>query len=235
MKINCVIIDDEPFAQELIEGYIQKIPYLNLVASCGNVFEAIEILQNNEIDLLFSDVQMPEINGIDFIRSLKTPPFVIFITAHPNFAIDGFELDAVDYLVKPASFDRFLKSVNKVLKVIKEKPSVKNPVSESLFVKEGHKLQRIRFDEIFYIEGMRDYVKIMIKDRMIVTHMTMKRIEDQLPKAQFIRLQKSYIVRISAIKSINGNMVEIYDFQEKLPIGKQYKDNLFSTFGLTDL
>lgn len=231
--INCLIIDDEPFARELLEGYVAQLPQLHLVASCEHVFEALEVLQQQRVDLLFSDINMPQVNGIEFIRSLHNPPYVIFVTASPNHALEGFELDALDYVVKPVSLPRFMKAVNKALAVLNSRPAVAAvPEPQYLFVKEGHSLRRVLFDEIYYIEGMKDYIKIILKDRIIITYLRMSRVEDQLPATRFTRIQKSYIVRMDAIKAISGNEAELYDLPEKLPIGKQYKEALLAHFGL---
>ncbi|TGE28814.1 LytR/AlgR family response regulator transcription factor [Hymenobacter metallicola] len=232
--INCLIIDDEPFARELLEGYIRQIPSLTLLASCEHVFDALEVLQQQKIDLIFSDINMPQVNGIEFIQSLHNPPYVVFVTAYPNFALDGFELDALDYIVKPVSFPRFLKAVNKAQQIINSRPATPVPAApQFLFVKEGHSLQRVLFDEIYYIEGMRDYIKIILKNRVIITYLRMSRVEDQLPAERFTRIQKSYIVRMDAIKAISGNEAELYDLPEKLPIGKQHKEALLARFGLS--
>ena len=231
--INCLIIDDEPFARELLEGYVAQLPNLHLIASCEHVFEALEILQKQRIDLLFSDINMPQVNGIEFLRSLPNPPYVIFVTASPHHALEGFELDALDYVVKPVSFPRFLKAVNKAVNLVGSQPAaVAAPTPQFLFVKEGNSLQRVLFEEIYYIEGLRDYIRIVLRNRFVVTYLRMSRIEDQLPASQFIRIQKSYIVRLDAIKALTGNEVELYDLPEKLPIGKQHKDLLMSKFGL---
>jgi two-component system LytT family response regulator len=231
--INCLIIDDEPFARELLEGYVAQLPALHLVASCEHVFEALDVLQQQRVDLLFSDINMPQVNGIEFLRSLHNPPYVVFVTASPHHALEGFELDAVDYIVKPVSFPRFLKAANKAIGLLNSRPAAAAPAApQFLFVKEGNSLQRVLFDEIYYIEGMKDYIKIVLKNRVIVTYLRMNRVEDQLPAARFTRIQKSYIVRTDAIKAISGNEVELYDFPKNLPIGKQYKEGLLAQFGL---
>jgi len=231
--INCLLIDDEPFARELLESYIAQLPHLHLVASCAHVFEALDVLQRQRVELLFSDINMPQVNGLEFIRSLHNPPYVVFVTASPSHALEGYELDALDYVVKPVSFPRFLKAVNKALVVINSRPAVPvAPEPQFLFVKEGHSLCRVLFDEIYYIEGMKDYIKIILKDRVIITYLRMSRVEDQLPAARFARIQKSYIVRMDAIKAISGNEAELYDLPAKLPIGKQHKEALLARFGL---
>ena len=174
--ITCLVVDDEPFARDLMENYIGRVPYLQPVAFCENAFEAIDELQRQPVDLLFSDIQMPNINGIEMIRSLSNPPFVIFTTASKEHAIAGFELDAVDYLVKPISFERFLKAVNKARGHISQRwgqtvaPEAAKPKtipSNHLFVKDNNKLSKILFDDIFYVEGMKDYIKIVCRDKIL--------------------------------------------------------------------
>ena len=232
--INCLIIDDEPFARELLEGYVAQLPGLHLVASCEHVFAALEVLQQQRIDLLFSDINMPQVNGIEFLRSLPNPPYVIFVTASPHHALEGFELDALDYVVKPVSFPRFMKAVSKATSLLAARPAaVAAPAPQFLFVKEGSSLQRVLFDEIYYVEGLRDYIRIVLKSRFVVTYLRMSRIEDQLPPDRFIRIQKSYIVRLDAIRAISGNEVELYDSSDRLPIGKQYKEELLRRLGLS--
>ena len=192
------------------------------------------MLREQRVDLLFSAINMPQVNGIEFLRSLHQPPAVIFVTASPHHAIESFELDALDYLVKPVSFPRFLKAVNKALVQLSSRPAVAAPPApQFLFVKEGNSLQRVLFDEIYYIEGMRDYISIVLCYRLITTYLRLSRVEDQLPASRFARIQKSYLVRLDAIKAISGNEVELYDLPEKLPIGKQYKESLLTQFGLS--
>ena len=177
---------------------------------------------------------MPQVNGIEFLRSLPNPPYVIFVTASPHYALEGFELDALDYVVKPVSFPRFMKAVNKAVSLVGSPPAALTaPPPQFLFVKEGNSLQRVLFEEIYYVEGLRDYIRIVLKNRFVVTYLRMSRIEDQLPATRFIRIQKSYLVRLDAIKAITGNEVELYDLPEKLPIGKQYKELLLGKFGLS--
>ncbi|MFN0276881.1 MAG: LytR/AlgR family response regulator transcription factor [Chitinophagales bacterium] len=227
-KIKCLIVDDEPLAQQVIETYVTKISSLELIKKCNNAMEAFETLQQNEIDLMFLDVQMPVITGIDFLRTFKNPPCIILTTAYPNFALDGYELDVADYLLKPISFERFLKAVNKIMeKMQSNSASEVTQLVEYFFVKEDSKLVRINFEDIDHIECMKDYAKIFTKQRMIVTHHTMKKFEEVLPSHKFMRVHKSYIVAISAIQSIYGNMIETG--KTKIPIGAIYKDSLMKT------
>lgn len=228
--LNCLIVDDEPLAQQVLETYITKLQSLELKQKCSNAMEAFEALQKYTIDVMFLDVQMPVITGIDFLRTLKNSPQIILTTAYPNFALEGFELNVADYLLKPISFERFLKAVNKII----EKPSAQSVVSqeataqaEYFFVKEDSKLVRINFRDIDYIECMKDYAKIFTIQRMIVTHHTMKKFEEVLPKDLFLRVHKSYIVAMPAIQSIYGNTIETT--KAKIPIGAMYKDELMKT------
>lgn len=240
--ITCLVVDDEPFARDLMENYIGRVPYLQPVAFCENAFDAINELQRQSVDLLFSDIQMPNINGIEMIRSLSNPPFVIFTTASKEHAIAGFELDAVDYLVKPISFERFLKAVNKARNNISQRlqqSSVAEPVkpkptpSNHLFVKDNNKLTKVLFDDIYYVEGMKDYIKIVCKDKSIITYMRMKVMEDVLPPDQFMRIHKSYIIRLQAIKSIMGNTVEVINGQTVI-ISKASRQDLKRLLGIAN-
>ena len=227
-KLRVLIVDDEPLAQEVIERYLLNINELELVGKCSNALEAFEVLHNEHIDLMFLDISMPVISGIDFLRSLRIAPAVIITTAYPDFALQGYELDVIDYLVKPISIERFMKAVNKVIERIKKPAPVivesKQIKADYMFVKCDQKLIKIRFNDIDYIEGMKDYVKIFTNDRMIVTLHTMKFFENNLPSHIFIRIHKSYIVNVDAIKTISGNELEIN--QTRIPIGNSFKDNV---------
>lgn len=232
-KLNCLIVDDEPLAQQVIETYIQKTPSLTLVAKCDNAMEAYEVLHNTSIDILFLDIQMPVITGVEFMRTLQNPPAVIFTTAYPDFAMDGYDLNITDYLLKPVSFERFLKAVNKASEQIALLQQNNNENEQNLpeyfFVKEDSKLVKINFSDIDHIECMKDYAKIFTKQRMIVTHHTMKKFETVLPENLFVRIHRSYIVHIPAIQSIFGNVVETT--KGRLPIGANYKDELMKVVG----
>jgi DNA-binding LytR/AlgR family response regulator len=224
-KLKCIVVDDEPLAQEVLVRYLQNIREIELVTTCSNALEAFEVLNNESIDLMFLDISMPVISGLDFLRSLHKAPAVIITTAHPDFALQGYDLDVVDYLVKPVSMERFMKAVNKAIERVRlPLPQARNPKPAYMFVKSDQKLIRINFDDIHYIEGMKDYVKIFTTEKMIVTLHTMKFFEANLPADQFIRIHKSYIANAASIKSIAGNELELH--QSRLPIGSSYKDNL---------
>ena len=228
--MDVIIVDDEPLAQEVLETYINKFPTLNLIAKCSNAIEAFEVLDNNNIDLIFLDIQMPQISGIDFLKTLANPPHVIFTTAFSEYAIEGFELNVVDYLLKPISLERFAKAVNKATKLIQEKTSNIGKTAESsadyIFVKADKKLIKLHFNDIFYIEGLKDYVILHTPQKRIVTLQTMKSLETKLPADIFMRIHRSYIVNLGNISVVEGNTVQINS--KIIPIGKNYKDVLLS-------
>jgi DNA-binding LytR/AlgR family response regulator len=231
--IKAIIVDDEPLALEVLETYISQIPEIQLVKKCENAFEANEILKSTQIDLMFLDIQMPQLSGIDFLKTLVNPPCVIFTTAYPDYAVEGFDLNAVDYLLKPISLERFLKSVNKVseklqLKKAEHEAPLYDGAEDFFFVKADKKLVKINFNDILYIEGLKDYVIIRQETNRVITLQTMKSLEDRLPVHKFKRVHRSYIVNIKRITAILGNMVELMEAGKikQLPIGKNYRDEL---------
>jgi len=234
-KIKCLIIDDEPLAQRIIEKYAEDIPTIEIAAKCANAFEAMQALNDKDIDLIFLDINMPKLSGINFLKTLKHPPLTIITTAYSEYALEGYELDVLDYLKKPFSFERFLKAVQKAQERMKEnnKETIVHEVVSShhheenfIFVKSNKKTYKVNISDVFYIEALGDYVKIHTTDKVIITYQSMKKIEALLPSASFTRIHKSFIVAISKIKSIEGNMVEVKD--EKLPIGSNYKQEFQS-------
>lgn len=229
IRLKCIIVDDEPLAQEVLQRYLENTRELELVKTCSNALEAFEILHTEPVDLMFLDISMPVISGIDFLRSLRRSPAVIITTAHPDFALQGYELDVVDYLMKPVSLERFMKAVNKAIeRVHRPQPSIRESELQKvdyMFVKSDQKLIKIRFSDIDYIEGMKDYVKIFTKEKMIVTLHTMKYFEGSLPSNSFIRIHKSYIVNLDSIRTIQGNELEVRQ-SARLPIGSSFKENL---------
>ena len=234
--INTIIVDDEPLAQDVLETYIEKIPELNLVQKCSNALEANDALKSNDIDLMFLDIQMPQLTGIDFLKTLSKPPLVIFTTAYPNYAIEGFELNALDYLLKPISLERFMKAVNKAMEQLELLNKEAAPSSDGtvgtdyIFVKADKKLVKINYDDILYIEGLKDYVIIRMDKSRVITLQTMKSLEDKLPSHMFKRIHRSYIVSISKINAIVGNMVEVMEKSQAkhIPIGKNYREELLN-------
>lgn len=233
-KIRCIAIDDEPLALELLEDNIRQIPFLELVASCHNAFEAMDVLHQGQVDLLFLDIQLPGITGIQFLKSLQTPvaPLVVFITAYEQFAVEGFELNVIDYLLKPVSFERFLKAANKahdLQKLRQTAPTVEPPTH--FFVNANYALVKIKFDEIMYIEGLKDYVKIYLNSAKhpVVTRMTLKGIEQKLPSQLFMRVHKSFIVSSDKIQSIRNLKIQIGE--STIPVGEQYVDEFMKMIG----
>ncbi|MCB0562865.1 MAG: response regulator transcription factor [Phaeodactylibacter sp.] len=233
--INVIIVDDEPLAQDVLETYIQKIPELNLIEKCSNALEANEALKNHDIDLMFLDIQMPQLTGVDFLKTLSHPPLVIFTTAYPNYAIEGFELNALDYLLKPISLERFMKAVNKAeeqLELQSKGGSSSGGEEEEepnfIFVKADKKLVKINYADIIYIEGLKDYVIIRMDNSRVITLQTMKSLEEKLPQNIFKRIHRSYIVNVDKIEAVVGNMIEVIEKNQAkhLPIGKNYRDEL---------
>ena len=227
-KIRCLVIDDEPPAREILMRHIADVEALKLVGSCSNAVEALGFLNENQVDLLFLDIQMPQLLGTNFIRTLKNPPKVIFTTAYRNYAIEGFELDAVDYILKPISFERFLKAVNKVLQLdIGEKTSMvpredlSEKVNSFLYFRSDRKMVKVFFNDILFIESLKDYIKIVTVSKSIVTKYVLSTLEEMLPSDEFLRVHKSYIVNISKIDSYNADSIQI--LKNQLPIGRLYK------------
>jgi DNA-binding LytR/AlgR family response regulator len=217
MILTCVVVEDEPLARNLLEQYILKVSHLQLVKSFSNPLAALDFLRNNSIDILFSDIQMPEITGISLLKILPKKPLVILTTAYSEYALEGYELDVVDYLLKPITLERFLKAVEKATQRFSPVSSVPpseiflpiEPSPQSIFVKDGTKLVKIRLNEILYIEGLKDYVSIYTKEKKVVTLQTLKSLEAQLIPHQFIRVHHSYIVSFEAIDAIEKEKIQI--------------------------
>jgi len=232
--VNVIIVDDEPLAQDVLETYVEKIPELNLIKKCSNALEANEVLKSGNIDLMFLDIQMPQLTGIDFLKTLTKPPLVIFTTAYDNYAIEGFELNALDYLLKPISLERFMKAVNKAMDQLElqRKDSGGNSAEaegeDYIFVKADKKLIKINYKDILYIEGLKDYVIIRMDSSRVITLQTMKSLEEKLPHQMFKRIHRSYIINLNKINAIIGNMVEVIEKNQPkhLPIGKNYREEL---------
>ena len=235
MKINCLIIDDEPFARQGMEEYISDISFLNIVGKCENALKAHEALTVGNVDLMFLDIQMPRLTGLDFLKNLKNPPMAILTTAYPQYALESFALDVLDYLVKPIPFDRFLKAVNKAKELFDLKNKAQNePIVQNMlisaenteggyfFVKNENKYEKIFFDDILYVEALQNYVTIHCKKERITTYLTFKAIEEYLPVDQFLKVQKSFIVSLPKIDSIEGSEIRIG--AHRVPISRQFKD-----------
>lgn len=225
MTLKCLIVDDEPLSLDILEKYIHDIPTLELVGRCLNAFEAMENIKKNDIDLVFLDINMPKLSGINMVKSMEKLPEIIFTTAYPEYAVEGFELDVLDYLVKPISFERFVKTINKANKkfeIIKNKQEEKG--QSFIMVKSNKKLYKVPLSKIKYVKSIGDFVKIHTPEKVYISNETLKNTETQLPKHQFVRIHKSYIISIDAFKYIEGNQVKIDD--EYIPVGLTYKANL---------
>lgn len=230
MKIKCLAVDDEPLALRVIESHTEKLHNVELVAKCSNAIEAFEILKNKQIDLIFLDIQMPELTGIEFLKSLSNPPLVIFTTAYRNYAIEAFDLDVLDYLLKPVSFDRFLKAINKFYNRRDEKATEtpknlsvdQRPEKDHLFIKKNKTMVKVPFEDILYVESLKDYIKIHTRDEVHFIKHQISVLEAGLPENEFLRVHKSYLVPIRKVTTISPNSIGIGE--EKIPIGRNYKE-----------
>ena len=225
--IKCIIVDDETLAQEVIKNHLQQVDRFELVGTFRTAQEALQALHTQEIDLMFLDIRLPGMSGLQFLQSLSNLPLVVLTTAYAEYALEGYEFNVIDYLLKPISFDRFLKTVNKIVDGKMLPQLSKDPgkaMGDYFFVKSNSKFFRVNFAAISYIEGMKDYLKIHTRENTLITHQTMTDMEKLLPAGQFIRVHKSYIVAISHIRAIYGNSVEVDS--QTIPIGISYKDKV---------
>lgn len=227
MKLTCLIIDDEPVARKGLADYVADIDFLDLVAECENPMKASSYLTEQTIDLMFLDIHMPKLSGIDFLKTLRTPPLIIFTTAFSEYAVEGYSLDIVDYLMKPITFERFLKAAQKAHEVYQLKNNAgrqKGLQSEYFFIKCDSKYEKINFNDVRYIESLQNYVVIHTRDKKLITYITLTGLEIQLPKDQFLRVHKSFIVSIAGIKAIEGNEILIGD--ARIPISRNLKESV---------
>jgi two-component system LytT family response regulator len=222
MQLKCVAIDDEPLALELLQEYISRFPLLNLVHAFDDAISAVELLRHTKVDLLFIDINMPDITGIDLVRSLQEKPLIIFTTAHKQFAIEGFELDAVDYLLKPINIDRFTRAVHKAIDYYKYRNTPAQDDNDCLFVHAEYRLVKIQLNDIDYIESLEDYIKIHITgSKPVLTLLSMKKVLEKLPADKFQRIHRSYIVSVARVQSIQNRKVQLTSGVE-LPISDSY-------------
>ncbi len=228
--MNCIAVDDEPLALKLLQDNISKVPYLNLVAACPDAFEAIRVLQEHKIDLIFIDIQMPGLSGLQFISTLQNKPLVIFITAYKQYALESYDLAVVDYLVKPVALERFIKACNRAKEMhefrILKQQNKNVPTNEFIFVNVDYSQVKLMFNDIIWIEGLRDYLKIHLKStaKPLIVRASLKSIEPELPQNKFIRIHKSYILSLESITAIRKNSVFIKDLE--LPIGETYREEI---------
>jgi len=238
MKTKCLIVDDEPLARELIRGHVEKLENFEIVAECSDAMKALNVIREKQIDLIFMDIQMPQITGIEFLKTLKHPPKVIITTAYREYALEGFELDVVDYLIKPITFERFLKSVNKFYQMSQDEIQVLNGNSTErnaddayIYVKENKKVVKVLLSEIKYIEGLSEYVQVYTDKKKIITKTSMSQMEEKLPAENFLRIHKSFIVSLGKIEAFTANTIEIQG--KELPIGRSFKNAVLSALNFT--
>lgn len=223
-KMNCLIVDDEPVARDIVETYVRRLPQLHLLKSCRNATEAFEALYAFPVDLVFLDIQMPVISGTDFLRSLRDPPAVVFTTAYSNYAVEGFELNSVDYLLKPITFERFCQAIQRVeTKLLLNQTDTAKQKPVYIFIKQDSKLIRIDFDDIMYVRAERDFSSVFLqRGKRLLTGMHLKVMEDALPDELFMRVHRSYIINLAKISSVDGNTIIAGDFN--IPIGASYRE-----------
>ena len=226
MSVSCIIVDDEPLAREVLEKYVADCPLLSLEESCSNAFEAMDVLDRISVGIVFLDINMPKLSGLSMIKSLDRPPEIIFTTAYPEHAVEGFELDAVDYLVKPFSFERFLKAVNKAVKRIESSKTNGGSVEQKkyLMVKADGKIYQVEHSSICYVEAMGDYVRIHSDTGVLTSYDTMKNMEENLPGELFLRVHRSYLIALEKISFLEGNRLRIKE--DDIPVSQSYRENL---------
>lgn len=232
--LHCLVVDDEPISRDIIEGYCEHLPYLKVIGSFSNALKAKVILQTQQVDILFLDINMPVIDGISFLKTLKDPPHVIFTTAYKEYALDAFDLSATDYLLKPFSLERFMMAVDKVVEKTQDDSSIqvkeKTDIETYCFIKTDGKIYKVLFDEILYAEANGNRTKIVTTQHTLMPTMTFTSVEDMLPPNMFIRVHRSFIINKSAISHIDGN--RIYIHHTEIPIGSNYKEAFLEALGL---
>ncbi|QSE97858.1 LytR/AlgR family response regulator transcription factor [Fulvivirga lutea] len=234
-KVKCMIVDDEPLAIEIIESYLERLSDFEVVARCNNALKAFEIVQKEKVDLIFLDIQMPKLTGIDFIKTLKDPPKIILTTAYRDYAIESYELDVVDYLLKPISFDRFLVAVQKIYngngdKISIEKQGVDIKDSDAyIYLKSDKKMVKVMLDDILYIESLKDYIRVRTDEKDVISHQKISYLEEKLPGEYFMRVHRSFIVPIQKITSYSASSIEVPGHE--VPIGRLYKNDVLERLG----
>ncbi len=226
-KLSCVVVDDEPLAIEVLESHIAQFEQLELVNSFQNPIKAFEFIKSHPVDLVFMDIQMPKLTGLDILRSLPQRPSVIITTAYRDYALEGFELEVADYLLKPISLDRFIRAISKVSLNSQNQPQPEQSETDALFLKVDKKMVKVRLGEILYIESQRDYLKVITGDQEIVTHMSISEAENVFPASDFVRVHRSFIVSKNQITSFSASEIDLGDFQ--VPIGRNYRSEVART------
>lgn len=221
MKIKCLIVDDEPIARKILQEFVEELEWLRLVGQAESPLKAINLMAQNAIDLLFLDIEMPQISGLELLKNLNNPPEVIITTAYPHYALDGFELDVLDYLLKPISMERFLKAALKAKAFFEQKNQLSSSTANYFFIKCDGKIERIELHELLYVKALENYIIIQTTQKKYITYLTMKGLEEYLPTDQFVKIHKSYLVPIAKIDRIEGN--EVHIGQEKLPLSRNLR------------
>ena len=227
MKLKCLIIDDEPIARKGLEEHVQEIEFLDCIASCENALKASTFLNERKIDLLYLDIHMPKVTGIDFLKSLKNPPLTILTTAYSDYALEGYTLDVIDYLVKPITFERFLKASQKAMEFFQLKTNAANHSSSGadyFFVRCDRKFEKVFFRDVSYVEGLQNYAVIHLHDRKLITYITLTSLENQLPKDEFLKVHKSFLISIPHVKAIEGDELIIDD--ARIPISRNLREQV---------
>ncbi len=230
MKIKCIIIDDEPLSRKGLSVFVEELDYLELAGSFPNPVEAMSFLERHPVDLILLDIQMPKMNGLDFLKTMPHPPVTIITTAYPNFAVQSYEFNVIDYLIKPVPFERFVKAINKSREYLKLVNSTDKQESKSnpyFFIKCDSRIEKIRFDELLYVEAMQNYVMLHTDRNRFVSYLTFKSVEEYLPSGDFLKVQKSFIVNLHHIKNIEGNEISIAD--KKITISRSNKEEILNT------
>lgn len=230
--IRCIVVDDEPLARDLVAMYLSKFSHWEMVSSCRSVADAYEALYQNDVAVIFLDINMPNVTGIEFLSSLKNPPLVVFTTAYAEYAAKAFDLHAADYLVKPITESRFREAIDKVERLLNSSEErMAAQEADHLFLKQDNKLVKLLFDDILYVEALKDFSKVFLKEKTILASAHLKLMESLLPQSRFLRVHRSYIVALQAIAAVQGNMVEIG--KQQIPVGTTYKDELMKRLGLS--
>jgi len=224
--MNCIVVDDEPIALSGMSDFVRKTPFLKLIASCKNALEAVQAITENQVDLIFLDINMPMLSGLEMIQTIDRPPMVIFATAYPDYALKGFELNAVDYLLKPISYSKFLKASQKAYKTFHLTQQPESPNNEEyIYIKVDKKLIKVKINDITYIEALKDYIQIHTKEHSYITYLSLNKIIEHLPDSNFAQVHKSYIIATDAVEAIDGSFLEIG--KKAIPIGRAFKEKVF--------
>ncbi|MBC5775374.1 response regulator transcription factor [Pontibacter sp. KCTC 32443] len=238
MKIRCLIVDDEPLALDVLETYISRVDNLELVCRCNNAVEAYNCLQTEQVDVMFLDIQMPKLTGIDFLKSLANPPKVIFTTAYRDYAVEGYELNAVDYLLKPISFDRFLKAIAKVTPQETKSPASINAFEPDykeafIYLKSDKKMVKVMLADILYIESLKDYIRVKTETKEIISYQKISFLEEKLPADKFLRIHRSFIIALDKVQAFSATAVDLG--KNEIPIGRLYKNEVLQILGKNNL